>query len=449
MTAAALSKQHQRSAKAVDKSGAAPKGRPKHARPKTAKAKTGAPKTGAPKTGAPKTGALKTADTPIAAAQTSTVTAATVTAASDAKASTKRVRLSGKASVTEAMLTWYDAERRDLPWRYAPGRKADAYRVWLSEIMLQQTTVKAVIPYFEKFTKLWPTVTDLAAADEEDVLRAWAGLGYYSRAQNLLRCARFVADTYDGVFPRHVPELIKLPGIGPYTAAAISSIAFDEPVLPIDGNIERVISRFFAIETPLPKSKPDIRDRAQHLTASNRAGDFAQAMMDLGATVCTPKRPSCLMCPIQTGCAARQRGLETVLPHKAVKPDRPIRRGIAFVAVSEDGAVLLRQRPDTGLLARMIEVPSTEWLEDMPEEAEVLRTPPVKADWWRVPGMVTHTFTHFRLEIEVFRATVPKNAALTFWADAKRCRWVHRRKLEHEALPSVMRKIIAHGLAQS
>jgi A/G-specific adenine glycosylase len=344
------------------------------------------------------------------------------------------------------LLEWYDNERRDLPWRYRPGLEPDPYRVWLSEIMLQQTTVKAVIPYFEKFVRIWPTVRDLGLADEESVLEAWAGLGYYSRARNLHACAIRIIKDYDGQFPRHEAELEKLPGIGPYTAAAIASIAFGERATPVDGNVERVVARLFAVEQALPQAKPRLRELARDLTPDQRSGDFAQAMMDLGATVCTPKRPSCLMCPLQSRCAAHALGIAAALPAKSVKPDRPIRRGVAFVALSEDGRLLLRKRPDTGLLARMLEVPSTEWLEENLPGGEALRAAPVRSDWWHVPGIVIHTFTHFRLEVAVYRAVVPRDAELTFWADAARCRWVPRGELDRQALPSVMRKIINHGL---
>ncbi len=344
------------------------------------------------------------------------------------------------------LLEWYDHERRDLPWRYPPGAIADPYRVWLSEIMLQQTTVKAVIPYFEKFLRLWPTVEHLALADEESVLQAWAGLGYYSRARNLHACAIRVARDFDGNFPSQETELAKLPGIGPYTAAAIAAIAFNARATPVDGNVERVVARLFAVEQALPQSKPRLKELAQGLTPSARSGDFAQAMMDLGATVCTPKRPSCLMCPLKTQCNAHALGIAAALPAKSAKPDRPTRNGIAFVALSEDGHLLLRKRPDTGLLARMLEVPSTNWQEVAVPITEALRTAPVRSDWWPVPGTVVHTFTHFRLEMSVYRAVVPSNAELTFWADANRCRWVARSDLDRQALPSVMRKIIAHGL---
>lgn len=351
--------------------------------------------------------------------------------------------------VPRDLLAWYDRERRDLPWRYAPGEPADPYRVWLSEIMLQQTTVKTVIPYFHKFTEIWPTVEDLAAVDEESVLQAWAGLGYYSRARNLHACARRVVECFDGRFPERESELLTLPGVGPYTAAAIASIAYGARATPVDGNIERVVARLFAVRQPLPDAKRQLRDLAATLTPQQRAGDFAQAMMDLGATLCTPKRPSCLVCPLQDGCEAHAIGVAAELPYRAAKAAKPVRRGIAFVAVSESGNVLLRRRPDTGLLARMQEVPSTDWLDDMPLAGEALRGAPVRADWWQVPGLVVHTFTHFRLELLVYRAVVPTDAELTFWADHTRCRWVPRGALQGEALPTLMRKVIAHGLAQS
>ena len=348
--------------------------------------------------------------------------------------------------ISDSLLDWYDRERRDLPWRYAPGTEADPYRVWLSEIMLQQTTVKTVIPYFERFLKLWPTVEGLAAADEEEILQAWSGLGYYTRARNLHACARRVVEEFEGAFPRTEAELLTLPGIGPYTAAAIAAIAFGERATPVDGNIERVTARLFAVREALPDAKPTLRGLAGRLTPTDRPGDFAQAMMDLGATVCTPKRPSCLVCPLMDACEAHALGVEAELPYRDAKPDRPVRRGIAFLAVTDDGNVLLRRRPDTGLLARMLEVPSTEWVEGAAPDGDAVKTAPVRADWWQVPGIVVHTFTHFRLEIEVYRAVVPANATLTFWADSARCRWVPRGRLAGEALPTVMRKIITHGL---
>lgn len=349
----------------------------------------------------------------------------------------------------QALLDWYDQEGRDLPWRAKPGETPNPYRVWLSEVMLQQTTVRAVIPYFEKFIARWPTVKDLARADREEVLSAWAGLGYYSRARNLHACAQQVADRPGGLFPQDETELRALPGIGPYTAAAIAAIAFDQPTTPVDGNIERVVSRLFAVTHALPGAKSEIKHLAATLTPDDRPGDFAQAMMDLGATICTPKKPSCLMCPLQGDCHAHFKGIEAKLPNKAPKAERPTRFGIAFLALREDGHVLLRERPETGLLAAMMEVPSTDWVDEMLAADIAVKAAPLHADWWLMPGQVVHTFTHFRLELLVFRAIVPEDAELTFWADAARCRWVPRRELAGQALPSVMRKIIAHALKEN
>ena len=348
----------------------------------------------------------------------------------------------------DALLGWYDEERRNLPWRAKPGKRTNAYRVWLSEIMLQQTTVKAVIPFYLKFLARWPTITALATAPLDDVLAAWAGLGYYSRARNLHKCAQVVVHDYAGKFPRTVAELQKLPGIGPYTAAAIAAIAFQEPATPVDGNVERVVARLFAVRQPMPAAKSELKRLAATLTPDERPGDFAQAMMDLGAGICTPRRPSCLVCPVQTDCAAAAQQIEEQLPLRSVKAERPLRVGFAFVALREDGCVLLRRRPEAGLLGGMLEVPSTEWQDLLPPPKQALRAAPLKGDWWLVPGTVVHTFTHFRLELVVYRALVPADATLTFWAEPERCRWVPRRELGSSALPSVMRKVLAHGLKE-
>ena len=350
--------------------------------------------------------------------------------------------------IAPPLLDWYDRERRELPWRMAPGERADPYRVWLSEIMLQQTTVKTVIPYYDKFLKLWPNVKALAKAELDDVLAAWAGLGYYSRARNLHACARAVVGEHGGKFPSQEAALRTLPGVGPYTAAAIASIAFGERATPVDGNIERVVARLFAVREPLPLAKPALRSLAATLTPLTRAGDFAQAMMDLGATICTPRSPSCLMCPLQTECTAKALGIAAKLPARTPKGEKPHRFGIAFIALREDGAVLLRRRPDRGLLGGMMEVPSTDWVDMLPSATDALRIVPVKADWWKVPATVRHVFTHFELELVVYRAVVSSASELTFWADGSRCRWVPRRELDAQALPSVMRKVIAHGLRE-
>ncbi len=349
-------------------------------------------------------------------------------------------------AISKALLAWYDRSRRDLPWRYGPGVAADPYRVWLSEIMLQQTTVKAVIPYFEAFTHRWPTVKALAAAPRDDVLAAWAGLGYYSRARNLHECAKTVANDLRGKFPDDVGLLMKLPGIGPYTAAAIASIAFQRRAMPVDGNVERVVARLAAVETPLPEAKPLLKTLAETLTPKTRNGDFAQGMMDLGATVCSPRRPSCMICPLRDLCQAHHMEIADQLPHRSPKAERPLRHGVAFVAISERGDILLRRRPDKGLLGGMMEVPSTDWTETWLPAEEALRYAPVKSRWFPMPGAVAHTFTHFRLGAMVFRAHVRNNPPLTLWANQQQCKWVHRDALKAEALPSVMRKIIAHAL---
>ncbi len=346
-----------------------------------------------------------------------------------------------KPDAARRLLAWYDAHARVLPWRAAPGTRPDPYRVWLSEIMLQQTTVPAVKSYFETFIAKWPSVEALAAASLDDVLRAWAGLGYYARARNLHACAQRVAAAHGGTFPETEAALRALPGIGPYTAAAIAAIAFGGRHAAVDGNVERVISRYHAIETPLPQSKPEIRERAQALVPERRAGDFAQAMMDLGATICTPRQPNCALCPWARDCRGRIAGIAASLPRKAEKKAIPLRKGVCFWIERADGAVLLRRRPEKGLLGGMMEVPSTAWGQAPPEPA---REAPVTAQWQRLPGKVEHTFTHFHLELEVWRATdggveTPRDEAY---------RWTPRRELAGEALPSVMRKVIAHALGK-
>jgi A/G-specific adenine glycosylase len=341
-----------------------------------------------------------------------------------------------------ALLVWYDCHRRVLPWRARKGERSDPYRVWLSEIMLQQTTVKAVAPYYARFVTRWPTVEALAACELDDVLRAWAGLGYYARARNLHACARTVAERHNGIFPRGLDELRALPGIGDYTAAAVAAIAFDAPAVPVDGNVERVVTRLFAVEGELPAAKPEIKRLATSLLPRRRAGDFAQALMDLGATICSPKRPACALCPWNESCAAHARGDQESFPRKAPKREGRLRRGAAFVAMRADGHVLLRQRPDKGLLAKMTEVPGSDWSHDF-DVAHALRSAPrlAKAKWCRLPGVVRHVFTHFPLELTVFVAQVPRATKAP-----KEARWAAIPNLPGEALPNVMRKVIAHAL---
>ncbi|QRG07111.1 A/G-specific adenine glycosylase [Xanthobacter dioxanivorans] len=336
-----------------------------------------------------------------------------------------------------ALLAWYDRHRRRLPWRAEPGKRSDPYHVFLSEIMLQQTTVKAVGPYFGAFLARWPTVSHLSAAPLEEVLSAWAGLGYYARARNLHACAKAVVARHGGRFPRDEAALLDLPGIGPYTAAAIAAIAFDAKASPVDGNIERVVSRLYAVDTPLPKGKAAIKAHAAALTPHARPGDFAQAMMDLGATICTPKSPACSLCPWMAPCVARAQGDPARYPVKAPKGEKPRREGVAFLAVRADGAVLLRTRPDKGLLAKMTEVPSTPW-GGKPERPE--DHAPLAAVWRPLPGTVEHVFTHFALTLAVLRADLPAGTPAP--ADH---RWVRPQAFDAEALPSVMRKVLAHG----
>ncbi|MGD9868224.1 MAG: A/G-specific adenine glycosylase [Hyphomicrobiales bacterium] len=348
------------------------------------------------------------------------------------------------ARVAPLLLAWYDRSRRRLPWRAPPGGTADPYRVWLSEIMLQQTTVKAVAPYFEAFLRRWPDVAALAAAPLDDILAAWAGLGYYTRARKLHECARAVVQRHGGRFPSTEAGLLELPGIGPYTAAAMAAIAFGRPATVVDGNVERVVSRLFAVETPLPDAKPGLRALAASIASDTRPGDFAQAMMDLGATVCRPRAPACAICPLIGICAARRKGLQAELPRRRPKPEKPLRRGVAFLVLRRDGAVLLRRRPDKGLLGGMLEAPSTPWQAEMP--GDPLASAPVAARWRKTDGTVRHTFTHFHLELEVWRADVAASSRVAARAAPGRCLWIPRDELEDAALPSVMRKVIAHGL---
>ncbi len=338
------------------------------------------------------------------------------------------------ARTAETLLAWYDVHARVLPWRYRPGESPDPYRVWLSEIMLQQTTVAAVKSYFQRFTSLWPTVAHLAAAPIDDVMKEWAGLGYYSRARNLHAAAQMVARDFRGVFPADEVALRSLPGVGPYTAAAIAAIAFGQATMPVDANIERVVARLFAEEAPLPAVKPRLVALAGTLTPPSRAGDFAQALMDLGSSLCTPKSPLCALCPINAECLAYRKGIQAELPRRMPKAARPERFGAAFVLFSEDGHVLLRRRPPKGLLGGMLEIPSTPWANPAPDD--LFAHAPATADWKRLPTPGGPRFTHFKLTLDVYAARVGSR-------DPAFGVWTPRTDADAAGLPTVMRKILS------
>jgi len=369
-----------------------------------------------------------------------------------------------KPDLSTRLLAWYDIHRRVLPWRAPRGKRADPYRVWLSEIMLQQTTVQAVGNYYRKFLTLWPNVRALANAKQDDVLAAWAGLGYYARARNLHAAAKMVAQEMGGRFPTTAEALRALPGVGGYTSAAIAAIAYDEKQAAMDANAERVIARAFAVQTPMPKAKAQLHELCSALVPG-RAGDFAQALMDLGSAICTPKRPACGNCPWTDDCLARKRGIQESLPVKAPKIARPLKRGAAFVVRDKSGAVLLVKRPEKGLLASMLEPPLGPWTEDFPSAAKALKQAPFSAKWLKRPGIVRHGFTHFELEVEVYVASVSRHPKLS-WPGLsgpsnfahnkldgphkaghdKKEMWVREDQLRAVALPTVMRKIVEHGL---
>ncbi|WP_091737197.1 A/G-specific adenine glycosylase [Phenylobacterium immobile] len=335
------------------------------------------------------------------------------------------------------LLAWYDANARDLPWRVRPaaraaGLVADPYRVWLSEVMLQQTTVPHAAPYFLRFTERWPTVADLAAAADEEVMAAWAGLGYYARARNLLACARAVASRHAGVFPNDPAALRALPGLGDYTTAAVSAIAFGQTANVVDGNVERVMARLFAVEAPLPAGKPELKALAASLVRDDRPGDWAQALMDLGATVCRPKAPLCELCPIADHCAGLATGAPETFPRKTAKAARPHRHGVAFILTRDDQVALVRREPK-GLLGGMLALPTTDWRSAPFSDAEAIAAAPAPADWRRV-GEIEHVFTHFSLGLAVYRAEGEANGVI----------WSPRRDLS--ALPSVFLKAARAGL---
>ncbi len=340
----------------------------------------------------------------------------------------------------DILLAWYDRHARVMPWRVSPADRAagvrpDPYRVWLSEVMLQQTTVAAVTSYFERFTARWPTVTALAQAEDGEVMGEWAGLGYYARARNLLKCARVVVAEHGGVFPQTYRGLLALPGIGPYTAAALSAIAFDRPETVVDGNVERVMARLFDVHTPLPPAKRELTDHAAGLTPRARPGDYAQAVMDLGATICTPKTPACGICPWKDACRARMVGTQGDLPRKLTRAVKPTRLGIAYVAQRSDGAWLLERRPDRGLLGGMLGWPGSDWSET-PAPA-----PPLAADWQLLPEEARHTFTHFHLRLRINVARVDMGATPAIGE------FLPQSRFSPSKLPTVMRKVfdLANG----
>ena len=339
------------------------------------------------------------------------------------------------------LLAWYDENGRALPWRAKGSAEAYPYRVWLSEIMLQQTTVAAVIPYYKAFLERWPDVEALAAASVDDVLHAWQGLGYYARARNMHKCARQLVAQHGGRFPDTEAALRSLPGIGAYTAAAIAAIAFDEAATVVDGNVTRVIARLYGIEAPLPAARREIADAAAALTPLRRPGDYAQAIMDLGATVCTPRSADCPACPWRRACRARAMGRQQDLPRRDRNPARPTRYAVAFWAEKPDGTVLLRRRPSSGLLGGMMEVPSTPWRAKAWRLSEVAAHQPLAATWRALPGVVEHTFTHFHLNMTVVRGRAGRRKA---GADAL---WCAPSDFAGHALPSVMKKVARHAQA--
>ena len=357
--------------------------------------------------------------------------------------STEFSKQKGNASFAHRLLEWYKINAREMPWRIPPhdhaqGVRTDPYHVWLSEVMLQQTQVATVKDYFLKFISKWPTLFDLAQSDEEDILKAWAGLGYYSRARNLKKCADFIVTEYEGQFPQNFEALKKLPGIGDYTASAIASIAFDEAVAVLDGNVERVMSRHQRIEAYFPDAKADTKAMLAHILDKEQPGEFAQATMDLGATICTPKRPACSLCPVNEDCKGFKNGDAELFPYKKPKKEKPIRKGAAFVLQNEKSEIFLCKRSQSGLLAAMTQVPTTQW-NSRQDGSEDITEAPIEANWKKM-GIAKHTFTHFHLELTVWYAEGINNLPIKGW-------WCKVEKLSEEALPTVMRKALERALA--
>jgi A/G-specific adenine glycosylase len=342
-----------------------------------------------------------------------------------------------RSGLASRLLAWWDVHRRVLPWRAQLGESPDPYAVWLSEILLQQTTVAAATPYFHRFITRWPRVEDLAAAPIEEVMRSFAGLGYYSRARNMLRCAQEIARR-GGVFPKDEASLRKLPGIGAYTSAAIAAIAFNGQASPVDGNIARIIARLRALPRPVKEARREIAATAAGLTPPDRPGDFAQAMMDLGATICTPRSPDCPACPIKDDCAARAGGDPQAFPRQAPKTPRPLRKGAAFFARAPNGSVLMRTRAPNGLLGGTVELPGAGWSVDF-DVGDGPKYAPFHSAWRRLPGAVEQAFTHFTLQLTIYAARADAEAA------ADGCYWVAEAKIDGLALSGVMAKALAHA----
>ncbi len=340
------------------------------------------------------------------------------------------------------LLAWYDVHARAMPWRVPPedhaqGVRAAPYHIWLSEVMLQQTQVATVKEYFLKFIKKWPTVFDLAASDQEDVLKAWAGLGYYSRARNLKKCADIVVAQHQGKFPQTFEELKKLPGIGDYTASAIASIAFDQAVAVLDGNVERVMARHERIETTFPAAKSETKVILAEILDTERPGEFAQATMDLGATICTPKRPACSLCPINDDCLGFKYGDAELFPYKKPKAVKPTRKGAAFVILNENDEIFLCKRPEAGLLAGMTQVPTNDWNSNQDGSTDTTDAP-FQTDWENA-GIAKHTFTHFHLELNVWKISGINELSIEGW-------WSGVEQVSQEAIPTVMQKVIQKAL---
>ncbi len=341
------------------------------------------------------------------------------------------------------LLAWYDIHGRSLPWRAPAGQISEPYHVWLSEIMLQQTTVKAVIPYYTRFLARWPDIADLAAAQLDDILAEWAGLGYYARARNLHKCAMEITSGHGGRFPDTESELRGLPGVGAYTAAAIAAIAFDRPATPVDGNVERVIARLHAVTDPLPPAKSQLQQLAATLTPVTRPGDYAQGIMDLGATTCTPRAPKCPACPWRTACAGHAAGITDTLPRRRPRAALPTRYGAAFWCLDERHNVLLQRRPTKGMLGGMLEIPTSEWTTSGLSDAPLSDLAPVNAIWSELPGIVRHGFTHFKLELSVFSSRIESSTAAMVPG-----LWYPVADIASAGLPTLMTKVARHAIEQ-